>query len=98
MTTLRAIAGTRLAPAGSRRERHDLLPLFTAGQHLHPPLRLVEDLRAATGKSHALLEGGERLLEAEAPRFELLDDGAQPLQHLVEATIAGPCVLRRIGH
>src|SRR5437868_5559836 len=88
MTTLRPIVRpTRAAratlPAG--RHRDDRVAARSSRQHLHAPLRAVEDLRAAPRQAHTLLERGQGLLEAEAAGLELLHHLAQPLQHPVEA-------------
>src|SRR5260370_12038151 len=59
--------------------------VFTLEQHLDAAFGCIQDLGARSRQPHALLEGGERLLEGQAAALEALDHAAQPRQDLVES-------------
>src|SRR5271165_1813201 len=83
------------APGGGLRlQRHGALLALVLEQLLHPSVGLRQQLLATLDETDALLEFGQRVLEAELPRLQLLHDVLEALHHLA----VGLCLLRAACH
>jgi hypothetical protein len=62
-------------------------PVFTPEalpQNFYPPLGIRQLLMKPLAQGNALLEAGKRVLEAQVAILQLLDQGFQPVQAVIE--------------